>query len=93
MKLDVIERYKGLKLRLHYLKEDIRYTETVLKDPKIDYVTKREYENDLITDHREIIKIGEELNELCDYMYQNKMFDEINATSSLDIENIAKTNH
>lgn len=43
------------------IEKDIEYTQKALEDPKIDYLTKKEYQNDLIYDRRRISELNMEI--------------------------------
>ena len=73
----LIQHYKDLKERIKYLEEDIKYTNQALKNKKIDYLTKREYQNDLIQDRKELHLANAELNQLIMFMIENGLIDEI----------------
>ena len=86
MKIDVIEKYKVLKKELEELRDDIKCTEKLINDPKVDWYTKHEYKNDLYEDKRMIMAKISEINILMDYMYQNKMLTEIEEINKLSEE-------
>lgn len=44
--------------------QDMDATYAVLNDPKLDYLSKRELENDLINDRRELAAIAKKLEQL-----------------------------
>ena len=74
---EVIRRYQELKEKIQYLEEDIKCTERALKRKKIDYLTKREYQNDLIMDHRELHQANVELGQLIGFMCENGLIDDV----------------
>ena len=76
MKKDLVLKYKEIKDTIKYYQQDIIDTEKILNDPKIDYVTKKEYQNDLILDRREIMILEEEMHNLLDFIYQNNLTNE-----------------
>lgn len=86
MKTDVIEKYKKLKQNLEELHDDIKFTEKVMDDPKVGWYIKHEYQNDISEDRRQIMQINEQISLLMDFMYQNKMFDEISEVNRLNEE-------
>ena len=53
-KAQIIEKYKELKKKKKYFEDDIDATKKALEDHLIDYVTKKEYENDITFDNFEI---------------------------------------
>ena len=55
---------KELKERVERLYNDVKDTEKALEDRKIDYITKREYQNDLVYDHMKINEYEAEIRKL-----------------------------
>ena len=64
--------YNQLIFKKNELLEDIKYTEKALEDKYIDYTTKREYNNDIISDRLEIDKIDGTLDILLPYVDINQ---------------------
>ena len=68
---EAIQMYKDLREKINCLEEDIKYTTRALNDPKLDYLTKREYKNDLIMDRQELhvanAQLGQLINFMCEY--------------------------
>jgi hypothetical protein len=62
---------------MFYLEEDIKCTNRALKNQKLDYLTKREYQNDLIQDRKELHIAHAQLGQLLAFMCENGMIDEL----------------
>lgn len=77
-----IQRYKDLKERVSLLEEDIKCTNRALKNKKIDYLTKREYQNDLIEDHKQLHMANAELNQMIMFLLENGLIEEIQFNDS-----------
>ena len=60
----LIEKYEKLKIKANSYVDDINATTEVLKDPKIDYNTKREFQNDLNQDKCELEAIKKEMHQI-----------------------------
>ncbi len=86
MKISVIEKYKILKKQLEELRDDIKCTERIINDPKIDWFTKHEFQNDIREDRRNLMAVNEQMTILMDYIYQNNMQDAINEINNLKEE-------
>lgn len=86
MKISVIEKYKILKKQLEELRDDIKCTERIINDPKIDWFTKYEFQNDIREDRRNLMAVNEQMTILMDYIYQNNMQDAINEINNLKEE-------
>lgn len=63
-RMDEIERIKKLKSLLEFYKTDLEATNQALLDKRIDYQNKRELENDLIIDRKQILNIEKQLKML-----------------------------
>ena len=60
----LMEKYEELKIKASAYVDDINATMEALKDSKIDYMTRREFQNDLIHDKRELETIQSEMHEI-----------------------------
>lgn len=74
---EVLEMYRNLREKISLLEEDIKCTNRALINPKIDYLTKREYKNDLIQDRKELHIAHAQLNQLIAFMCENDMLDDL----------------
>ena len=64
---EYLEKLKAI----DFLAECIRATKESIQDPYIDYVTKREYQNDIIADERAMESLKKESNELLEFIRKN----------------------
>ena len=93
MKPDEVTKYKAIKQELEELKADLMYTNRAMANPRLDYMTRREYQTDIIHDNRRIAELNEQLNRLFDFIYQNNMqdaIDEINRLKELEQQKVKK---
>ena len=73
----VLERYNDLQEKINLLEADVIYTEKALSDKNIDYLTRREYKNDLIQDRKEIVEANRELGDIIITLYEMGLIGEI----------------
>ena len=90
MNEEMIAKYNKLVTKISDLKEDIKCTEKVLTDPKLDWTTAREYKNDIVADRRQLLECEELLNGLYDYLTLHHMRKEIVEISRLKEESNRK---
>lgn len=64
---NINEVYNKLLVELEQYKGDLEATKEALKDRKLDYLTVKDFENDIIYDKREIERIEEELKQIESY--------------------------
>ena len=67
----LVERYLMIEKENNDLISDISYTIMALENKKIDYQTKREYENDLINDRRRIEELAYDKKQLLEVIEIN----------------------
>lgn len=70
-KEDIIKFYKQTKQKKHEYEEDIRCTEKLLVEERLDYMTVTEYKKDLIDDRRGINIINALLSSIEVYALSN----------------------
>ena len=63
-KEELINKYKLISKQLSSNYEEIKITEELLEDKKLDYMTRREYQSDIISCKLSISKLERELNEV-----------------------------
>ena len=64
LRKELIGKYKKLKAEANSYAEDIKATMEALEDYRIDYVTKKEFQNDLIYDQQKLTNITDEMHEI-----------------------------
>lgn len=80
---ELLNRYQSIQTELASNYEEIRITEELLNDRKLDYLTVREYKSDIINSELVISKLKRELKEI-------KAFAKINNIKLVDEEENAK---
>lgn len=84
---ELIEKYNKIASKIKDLREDIKCTEQALTDPKLDWMTVKEYKNDIVADRRQLLECEEVLNGLFDYLIVHHMKEEITEITHLKEEN------
>ena len=90
MNEELIAKYNKITAKISDLREDIKCTEKALTDSKLDWITVREYKNDILEDRRQLLECEELLNSLFDYLTLHHMKEEIKEISRLKEERSRK---
>lgn len=70
---DVINTYEFLKEAIKKYEKDISDTKSALEDNRIDYITRREYKDDIIEDQKQIDMLEIRLRDLEKYAALNNI--------------------
>ena len=88
--IEIINLYKKLKKQIIDFEEDIKATEKVLEEEKLDYMTVREYKNDIITDNRQLNFLKQCIEEIINYALSKNII--LEETEEAQEDNGKKTN-